>query len=446
MSRSHTLTVVADNTEAKGEEQVTPNLPVVAVQPVVSTPVNPLFTPEEITAGQTLIKMFYYRRPGGSTGDKCGRPTQDFAKEYIAPLGATADLYGNWKLRIPRLVQDGETVVTVESKVLFSCHIDTVHGKPGRQKVKLNTHTGMLSLHKEETDSNCLGADCTTGAWLMIEMAKAGVPGLYIWHEDEESGGQGSRYIAKHAAASLTGIQAAIAFDRKGYDNIITSQAGGKCCSDTFANSLSALLPLWAEKPYRCDPTGTFTDTANYTDIIPECTNISVGYFSQHTSSETQDVMFAMKLRRFLIRFDETKLVIERKPGDRGISRYTQYNYGGHGYSRSNSFRSDHQPAYDYYDYDNWDYLSSRHYGGGAHGGGDLFGGRHTRNTAHKDWREIWAGTGKEEPEASQKLPEEYLAKTVKEFIKLYPDEVADYLEQWGVGLRDLYEAHPHVE
>src|SRR5574343_1791151 len=119
MSRSTNLTVVADNTHEPPVDVATPaNLPAVVEAPTVSTPVNPIFTPEEITAGQTLIKMFYYRRPGGSTGDKCGRPTQDFAKEYIAPLGATVDLYGNWTLRVPRYVQDGENVIVAESKVL----------------------------------------------------------------------------------------------------------------------------------------------------------------------------------------------------------------------------------------------------------------------------------------------------------------------------------------
>ena len=29
---------------------------------------------------------------------------------------------------------------------------------------------------------------------------------------------------------------------------------------------------------YATDPTGIFTDTANFVDIIPECTNISCGY------------------------------------------------------------------------------------------------------------------------------------------------------------------------
>ena len=41
---------------------------------------------------------------------------------------------------------------------------------------------------------------------------------------------------------------------------------------------------------------GVFTDTALYRDIIPECTNISVGYFHAHSSQECIDAMHVYRL------------------------------------------------------------------------------------------------------------------------------------------------------
>jgi len=46
------------------------------------------------------------------------------------------------------------------------------------------------------------------------------------------------------------------------------------------------------EEIWKTDTGGSFTDTANYTDIIPECTNLSTGYYNAHTQSEYQDYAF----------------------------------------------------------------------------------------------------------------------------------------------------------
>ena len=46
------------------------------------------------------------------------------------------------------------------------------------------------------------------------------------------------------------------------------------------------------EEIWKTDTGGSFTDTANYTDIIPECTNLSCGYYNAHTQSEYQITHF----------------------------------------------------------------------------------------------------------------------------------------------------------
>ena len=77
----------------------------------------------------------------------------------------------------------------------------------------------------------------------MLEMIKASVPGLYIFHRDEEVGGKGSKYISINTPEILKGIQFAIAFDRYGTTSVITEQMGGKCASREFADSIYSFLP-----------------------------------------------------------------------------------------------------------------------------------------------------------------------------------------------------------
>ena len=242
-------------------------------------------------ARESLWKMLQWRRPARSKTELA------FIAKYLAPLkGVKPDAYGNMIGRI------GTTAV------LWSSHTDTVHSKGGLQKIERLGPSAMLA--RSEKDSSCLGADCTVGVWLMREMYLAGVPGLYVWHRDEEVGGLGSDHIAKETPGLLDGIQCAIAFDRKGYNSIITYQAGGRCASDAFAKSLSGQLG----KGWKADEGGTFTDTANYPRLVPECTNLSVGYEGAHSVNESTDLDFAMLLLAAMKRLDIGALAIERDP------------------------------------------------------------------------------------------------------------------------------------
>jgi hypothetical protein len=272
-----------------------------------------------------LIQMLKYKRPSKSIH------VNWFIEDFISPVcdrrGGFYDNAGNYIVKI------GDN-----SRVLFSSHTDTVHSVGGTQKVSINGD--YIKLHSNEKD-RCLGADCTTGVWLMLEMIRANVNGLYIFHADEEIGGVGSNYIVKHHADLLTGIDYAIAFDRKGLTSVITHQSGGRCCSNDFADSLAKLLPFG----YVNDAGGTFTDTANYTHIIPECTNISVGYFDQHTNKETQSISHAIALRDAMIAFDESKLVCKRIAGeydyfDNDFGYYPDYKY--------HTFSNEYYDLYDY--------------------------------------------------------------------------------------------------
>lgn len=262
-----------------------------------------------------LMDILSYMRPAFSQAE------EDFITKFIMPFGPTRDQYGNLWLKV------GEN-----PDILWSSHTDTVHHDDGRQEVLLDKNGFLTAKVQDENKkklSNCLGADDGVGIWMMIEMINAGVEGLYIFHREEERGGKGSSFIKNtfKNLQLLKDIRFAIALDRKAYHSVITSQHGSRCCSDAFAKSLAAILG----GDFVPDSTGVFTDTANYVDIIGECTNLSVGYFSQHGPMEKQDMNFAVSLRDMLVTADFSQLVSERKPGEREVSRWDSY--GSRGYT-----------------------------------------------------------------------------------------------------------------
>lgn len=243
-----------------------------------------------------LVEMLQFQRPAGSVYEEA------FIDRYIRPLGPEQDGYGNLWLDIG-----------TDPHVLWSSHTDTVHTHSGFQIVSSKKGIARLSeLNKREKRQypSCLGADCTTGVWLMLEMIEAEVPGRYVFHRAEEIGGKGSSYVATHTPERLAGINFAIAFDRRGQNEVITNQGWTQTASNAFADSMIAQLGMGFKK----STNGIFTDTANYEHIVPECTNISVGYERAHTSGEYQDLNFAMRLRDKLCQIDTTQLVIARDP------------------------------------------------------------------------------------------------------------------------------------
>lgn len=238
---------------------------------------------------------------------------QRFIHQHIKPIGIKFDKKGNMYKKIGN------------APVLWSCHIDTVHSKKGMQKLEywVDAKSGdtFLGVAKGEK-SSCLGADDTSGVWIMLEMIKAKVPGLYVFHRGEECGGVGSRWIAKNNADVLKDIRFAIAFDRRDTESIITFQGSKRCCSDEFAKSLAEQLGM----NHRCDETGMWTDTASYVDHVAECTNISAGYFNAHSANESVNVDYLFRLRDAICKVDLSKLIEKRKPGE-NTERFQRHYY-----------------------------------------------------------------------------------------------------------------------
>lgn len=193
-------------------------------------------------------------------------------------------------------------------RTLFVAHVDTVHRTEGMNKFTVSKEAIRAALFGE-----CLGADDGAGVAMLMHMIWGGIPGYYVFTQGEECGGIGAKHLADFFDDLLTQFDRAIAFDRKGLDSVITHQGWGRCCSDAFAEALSAALTtndLW----FTPDDTGVYTDTAEFVTLIPECTNISIGYDGAHSERESLDLLFFNQLADQVMLVDWDALPTERDP------------------------------------------------------------------------------------------------------------------------------------
>ncbi|MEN3238625.1 hypothetical protein PUR29_34865 [Methylobacterium ajmalii] len=284
--------------------------------------------PDEVTYSPEvteLMEMLRYKRPKGSITE------HDFIRKFLAPLGVHVDKFGNVL-----------KVVGKDPGILWSSHTDTVHRTDGFQRVVYQD--GLIKLHKK-ANSSCLGADCTAGVWIMMEMIKAKVPGLYVFHYGEENGCIGSRAIAEKWPDLLARIDCAVAFDRRGTHSVITHMGTERTCSEKFATSLIDQLP----KGFKTDDTGRSTDTKQYIKLVAECTNISVGFDAEHTSRETLDVDHLIQLRDAMVKINIARLVIARDKTKPEYKSYSNYNNTGYGGWKTKTADKDKDKAYEEY-------------------------------------------------------------------------------------------------
>jgi hypothetical protein len=204
------------------------------------------------------------------------------------------------------------------NKTLFIAHVDTVHKDTGANKIK-KTQTHWYA------DGAPLGADDGAGCAMLMHLIHSGVRGYYIFSQGEECGGIGAKFIASNNSALLKQFDRAIAFDRRGIDSVISHQGMGRCASDVFCEALaSALNQHNTNLMYSPDDTGVYTDTAEFTDDIPECTNISVGYYNEHGDRENLDIVHFAALAVAAAKVDWDSLPVDRDPT---VPEYKDYKY-----------------------------------------------------------------------------------------------------------------------
>ncbi len=371
---------------------------------------------------------------------------EKFIETFIRPLKPFEDDCGNLILKVGK-----------SPNVMWSSHVDTVHQYGGIAPLKLGDD-GLIKPHPK-SKANCLGADDGAGVWLMLQMARAKKPGLYVFHRGEERGCIGSRWLAKNTPKMLNGIEAAIAFDRKDVGSIITHQFGGRCCSEDFSKSLSGAIGLGMKS----DSTGTVTDTAQYTDLVGECTNVSVGYKFQHSKSEEQDLPFLLALMDRMLDFDATKLTFKRKAGEKEKSPmggyYGNYHDDNDDYSDGAPYGSSNRNSYrgsEYWKNPKLEFQQGKIWN-------QAEGGYLWPPSSGKVWDETQKKWVMKEPakgartymdtsnrwrvarylKSGEEVPETYL-----NLVKDYPEEIALILEEkaYGMGyLHDRIRAHGGV-
>ncbi len=227
-------------------------------------------------------------------------------KELIPylPKGYKVDAFGNYYIQIGT------------SRTLFTCHLDTAD------------YTQKTVKHEFEEDhvitdgNSILGADDKAGMVVMLYMIEKKVPGCYFFFLAEEVGCQGSKKLAQYFFKQKTSnkwsqypFDRVISFDRRGTKSIITHQMYSRCCSNEFAEALAKELndaePTFKYQP---DDTGVVTDSAQFMELISECTNISVGYYDEHTYDESQDIKHLRNLCKAAVKVNWESLPVKRDP------------------------------------------------------------------------------------------------------------------------------------
>jgi len=305
-SIANITTNVTTKTKVAGHVYVKPPAPVVSHLPMVDPTALP-----STTLMRTLYHALSLRRAAGSLVEA------QFVAWLCNRLPVTmVDELGNIHV---------DTRKGPHHRTMFTSHTDTVH----YNKTSTQANAIRLDGNMWRADGAALGADDGAGIALMLHMLEHGIPGYYIFFRGEECGGVGSSGLADAMPGAFYGIDRAIAFDRAGYHDVITHQSGGRCCSDAFADALSAQLSTDdMEVCFVPSQDGVFTDTANLMELVAECTNISVGYKNQHGDREEQDVAFLQKLADRLVQVQWDDLPVERDPRVRE-SRYSNRPMGG---------------------------------------------------------------------------------------------------------------------
>jgi hypothetical protein len=225
------------------------------------------------------------------------------------------------------------------SKTIFTSHLDTAC----KNQTKVTHRFDGKFIRTNGT--SILGADDKAGVTILLYLIYNKVPGLYYFFIGEECGCIGSTAASKRFDF-FSKYNMMVSFDRRGTNSIITHQSSRRTCSDEFAKSLSTEFVKFGLK-MNPDDTGVYTDSAEFVDSIPECTNISVGYYNEHTFNEHQDIDFLVNLAEACVKINWNSLEIKRDCTKKEYKEsWDDYHYYGGSKSFSDSRNSNHYGGY----------------------------------------------------------------------------------------------------
>ena len=210
--------------------------------------------------------------------------TFDILTDYTTPYGEESYI-SDYISDINKDVCNNYFITIGSPNIMYCCHLDNFCNK--KEKVTKKYNDGIIS-----TDgSTILGADDKAGVSLMLNMIYNNIEGLYYFFIGEEKGCIGSTHISYYfdMLPQFNNIIHCISFDRNGTTDIITAQNGIRCCSNLFANTIKKNLSNYGLS-LDLNDNGKWSDSASFIGLIPECVNISVGYYNNHTSKEYQDM------------------------------------------------------------------------------------------------------------------------------------------------------------
>lgn len=265
--------LVLELDEERGIVYIQSSTPSLPSQGVSSMPRIHVTNPANIR--QTFLELTALTCPAGSEHDLYGN--------WLMSTGWQEDGCGNWYKQIG------------ESDTAFTAHLDDAGWSGNIDHI---THVWHDKNTVGTDENTILGADCKAGVAILLKMIEQGVAGLYVLFHSEEVGRVGSTDAAESGSLPLDGIQKMVSFDRRGYNSVITHQWHERCASQEFAAALSRALNVQMQTLGACwnefqpDPTGSYTDSVSFAHLIPECTNLSVGYADAHSMSESQNLAF----------------------------------------------------------------------------------------------------------------------------------------------------------
>ncbi len=209
------------------------------------------------------------------------------------------------------------------SKTIFTSHLDTACQAQVDVSHVFDDDCGNEIVKTDGT--SILGADDKAGVTILLWMMKHNIPGTYYFFYGEEVGCLGST-AASNLIDEFSPYHRMVSFDRRGTNSVITHQSSTRTCSDKFAESLASEFNK-LNLSYRKDDTGIYTDSAEFVRVISECTNISVGYYNEHTTNERQDLTHLANLADAVILIDWESLPTER---DKTKTEYKSYSYSNY--------------------------------------------------------------------------------------------------------------------